>query len=141
MNAASKILMGWPHNNFRLTRILNSVSEELNSNLAPPNFVNFIKDANALGPVRFVVVAEGAILESIGKFDNLRTSQTSKGLLATLSGDDPIFECHIRLNEVKEIRLVIVEKFDKILKIIRFFGAKENVLLSAIVQENNHGIW
>jgi hypothetical protein len=33
---------------------------------------SFLADAKELGPVRFVVVGSGAILETVGSFDNLR---------------------------------------------------------------------
>ena len=83
---------------------------------------DFLADAGGLGAVRFVVVGTGAILETVGSFDNLRYADTVKGKLATVSSENPCFECHIRLGEVKEVRNVVVEKFEKILRITRFLG-------------------
>ena len=83
---------------------------------------NFLVDMKGVGAVRFVVVGAGAILETIGSFDNLRFADTTKGRLATLSNDSPCFECHIRLNEVQEVKNVIVEKFEKKLRITRFLS-------------------
>jgi Haemin-degrading HemS.ChuX domain len=82
----------------------------------------YLQECNSLGPVRFVVVGEGAILETVGSFDNLRFSETPKGLLATLSTDDPCFECHIRCFKIDHCQQVVVEKNGKTLKIMRFNG-------------------
>lgn len=82
----------------------------------------YLQECNSLGPVRFVVVGEGAILETVGSFDNLRFSETPKGLLATLSTDSPCFECHIRCFKIDHCQQVVVEKNGKTLKIMRFNG-------------------
>lgn len=39
----------------------------------------FIDDCGLLGPVRFVCMTDGAILEAVGSFDNLRYSDLPKG--------------------------------------------------------------
>lgn len=39
----------------------------------------FLGDCALLGPVRFVCMTDGAILEAVGSFDNLRYSDNSKG--------------------------------------------------------------
>ena len=98
--------------------ILNSQS---NTNL----LTEYLTDARSLGAVRFVVVGSGAILETVGSFDNLRYADTVKGKLATISSESPCFECHIRLAEVKEVRNVIVQKFEKLLRITRFLGGRD----------------
>lgn len=84
--------------------------------------VDFLRDSRDLGAVRFVVVGAGAILETIGSFENMRFSETVKGSLVTFSSDRPVFECHIRLSQVKEVQNVVVEKFEKKLRITRFLG-------------------
>ena len=84
--------------------------------------VDFLRDARDLGAVRFVVVGAGAILETVGSFENMRFAETVKGSLVTFSSDNPIFECHIRLGQVKEVQNVIVVKFEKKLRITRFLG-------------------
>ena len=84
--------------------------------------VDFLQDARNLGAVRFVVVGTGAILETVGSFENMRFAETVKGSLVTFSSDRPVFECHIRLNEVKEVQNVVVVKFEKKLRITRFLG-------------------
>lgn len=100
------------------TSDLSDSDSVLNSDL----LCDYLSDCGGLGVVRFVVVGPGAILETIGSFDNLRYADTVKGRLATVSSESPNFECHIRLNEVKEVKNVIVEKFDKKLRITRFIG-------------------
>jgi putative heme degradation protein len=94
---------------------------------------DFLTDLEAVGSVRFVVVGSGAILETVGSFQNLRYADTPKGILATVSTDSPCFECHIRLAEVKEIKNVVVEKFGKELRITRFLDCSGVTLLSAIL--------
>eukprot|EP01041_Mallomonas_annulata_P007507 gene7507-15361_t len=98
---------------------------------------DFLVDCQSLGAVRFVVVGPGAILETVGSFDNLRFSESPKGKLATLSTDLPCFECHIRVNEVKEVRHISIKKFERDLKIIRFIGMDDSSLLSAILHDVN----
>ena len=39
----------------------------------------FLGDCALLGPVRFVCITDGAILEAVGSFDNLRYSDLPKG--------------------------------------------------------------
>lgn len=39
----------------------------------------FIDDCGLLGPVRFVCMTDGAILEAVGSFDNIRYSDLPKG--------------------------------------------------------------
>lgn len=39
----------------------------------------FLADCALLGPVRFVCMTDGAILEAVGSFDNLRYSDLPKG--------------------------------------------------------------
>lgn len=39
----------------------------------------FLGDCALLGPVRFVCMTDGAILEAVGSFDNLRYSDNPKG--------------------------------------------------------------
>jgi len=102
---------------------------------------DFLQDSAALGTVRFVVVGNGAILETIGSFSNLRYSETTKGRLATLSSDNPIFECHIRLSQVKVIKMIEVSKAlptgaNKLLYVVRFLSAEGETLLSSIL----HGV-
>ncbi len=102
---------------------------ELNNN----PLAQFLGDLAAVGPVRFVVVGNGAILETVGSWSNLRYADTPKGRLATVSTDSPCFECHLRLGEVKEVNNVSVEKFGKSLRITRFLGADGATLLSSIL--------
>lgn len=96
----------------------------------------FLLDAKCLGAVRFVVVGSGAILEAVGSFDNLRYADTPKGRLATVSTESPCFECHIKLTEVKSVKNVVVQKFERQLRITRFLGADGATMLSAILHQS-----
>jgi len=92
-----------------------------------------LSDCASLGAVRFVVVGQGAILEAVGSFSNLRYADSPKGKLATVSTDEPCFECHIRLREVKSIANVKINKFNKQLCVTRFLSEDGTTLLSAIL--------
>jgi len=94
----------------------------------------YLAECSALGPVRFVVVGAGAILETVGSFSNLRFSEGVKGKLATLSTDDPCFECHIRLAECKSATHAVVEKQGRTLRVVRFLAEDgKTAHLSAIL--------
>ena len=84
-----------------------------------------------------VVVGRGAILEAEGKFHNIRYADTPKGRLATFTSvpknEKNKFELHLRVNEVKEVQLTSVVKFEKELKIIRFKDENGEILLSSIL--------
>ncbi|KAJ1414277.1 hypothetical protein B484DRAFT_454869 [Ochromonadaceae sp. CCMP2298] len=99
--------------------------------------LDFLTDSQKLGYVRFVVVGGGAILEAVGTFDNLRVSDSSKGRLATVSLEEPCFECHIRLDEVAQVKHIEVEKFERSLRVTRFLGRDGGTLLSAILHEES----
>jgi hypothetical protein len=98
------------------------VREEVAGDFQNSKLYQFLADASAVGAVRFVVVGTGAILETIGCFDNMRFSDTVKGKLITFSSENPCFECHVRVAEVKEVKNIVVEKFEKKLRITRFLG-------------------
>ncbi|EOD29843.1 hypothetical protein EMIHUDRAFT_233398 [Emiliania huxleyi CCMP1516] len=92
-----------------------------------------------LGPCRFVVQGEGAILEAVGAFEELRVSETPKGALATVSVGDS-FECHVRLKEVASASFVSKEKPDgKALHIVRLLDKEGGPLLSAILHAGPDG--
>ena len=81
------------------------------------------------------MVGSGAILETVGSFDNLRYNETPKGKLATVSTDSPCFELHIRPSNVAEIHNLVVNKFEKTLRVTRFIDAEGGTMLSAILHE------
>ena len=102
----------------------------------------FLSDCEKIGPVRFVLIGSGAILETLGSFSNLRYSETAKGSLATLSTDDPCFECHIRLTEIKHINMIETKKKigdeERLIRVARFLGGDGTSLLSAILHGETH---
>lgn len=95
----------------------------------------YLEDLQSLSTVRFVVIGNGAILETVGSFSNLRYSETTKGKLATVSTENPCFECHLRINKIAKVKNVIVTKFDKKLFISRFLSGDDTTLLSVILHE------
>jgi hypothetical protein len=98
----------------------------------------FLEDAKSLRAVRHVVQGNGAILETAGSFDTLRYSDIKdKGKLATLSSDVPLFECHIRLYEIKQVKLLEIVKFDRKLHIIRFLLDSGLTALSSILMNTD----
>ena len=106
------------------------------------SLLEYLQEAKNLGPVRFVVVGSGTILETVGSFDNLRFAETAKGILATVSTEQPNFECHIRMNEIKEIRMVEVNRGGKDMYISRFIDAQGSTVLSSILHGEQYiGEW
>ena len=101
---------------------------------------NFLMDCSTLDTCRMIVIGRGAILEAEGKFQNIRYAETPKGRLATFTTVPPkeknSFELHLRVNEVKEVQITSVVKFEKELKIIRFKDETGEVLLSSILSDN-----
>ncbi|CAM9569298.1 unnamed protein product [Choristocarpus tenellus] len=97
----------------------------------------FLEDFEILGPMRFVSVKEGAILECVGSFENFRSSDQSKGRYLTVSNESG-FECHINTDKVKSISMVTKpskdEKYE--LYITRLYDAKGDVILAALI----HGV-
>eukprot|EP00752_Nemacystus_decipiens_P002425 g2285.t1 len=97
----------------------------------------FLADCALLGPVRFVCMTEGAILEAVGSFDNLRYSDLPKGRYATVS-EGAGFECHLNCDKIKSINMVTKRSpsgtYD--LYITRFLDEAGGTLLSAML----HGV-
>ena len=86
-----------------------------------------------------MVQGEGAILEAVGAFEELRVARGPKGPLATVSVGDS-FECHVRLKEVASASFVSKEKPDgKALHIVRLLDKEGESLLSAILHEGPDG--
>ena len=63
--------------------------------------------------------------------------------IATVSSDDqtdavkgPIFETHLKLEEIKEIKNLVLDKSGKVLRITRFLNTEGATLLSCILADN-----
>lgn len=67
----------------------------------------FLADAEDLGTIRFVAISNGAVLETIGRFDYgiNEFSVPGKGDYVTLASIDKTFECHINTSKVASISL------------------------------------
>ena len=120
-----------------MIRLSSSITDvDTNTNI----LCQFLEDAKTLRAVRHVVIGAGAILETAGSFDNLRYSEIAgKGRLATLSSDIPLFECHIRLYEIREVKLLEIVKFEKKLYVIRFLLDSGTTALSSILMNTDDG--
>eukprot|EP00873_Tetraselmis_striata_P000910 jgi/Tetstr1/421174/TSEL_012216.t1 len=66
-----------------------------------------IEGLSALGPLRFICIGDGGILEVAQKFDQVSYNDIpNKGTYCTLKTDDRGFEAHIALDKVSEGKLV-----------------------------------
>jgi len=136
--------------NFSFSFVLPSTSTSTSSSIKLKNrdlnmvysLESFLDEAHSLGDQRFVVVGNGAILEATSSFNYVRYSDSPKGKLATFSerpkGETNQFELHIRLTQVHNVKFLEIEKFDKELRVIRFLGRDDVILLSCILQSDNH---
>lgn len=63
----------------------------------------FVEDCRSLGATRFIVIGDGAILESVNDFGRAISYNPipNKGTYATISTEDKSFECHINLHKVR----------------------------------------
>jgi hypothetical protein len=95
----------------------------------------FISAARELGTVRFVAVADGAVLEAVGRFDYPLAEFTvpGRGTFLTLATEDRLFECHLNASGVR--RITMSEDLTKDgsgakLPVIRFHGGGPRPMLS-----------
>ncbi len=67
----------------------------------------FIADAGELGTIRFVAVSDGAVLETIGRFDYSKKvfDIPGRGVFLTIASIDQTFECHINLTKVSQVTM------------------------------------
>ncbi|KXZ54826.1 hypothetical protein GPECTOR_4g897 [Gonium pectorale] len=89
-----------------------------------------------LGKVRFIVLGDGAILESVNDWGSVRYNEVpNRGLLATIASADKSFECHITLSKVKEVRFAKskAKAGDYDIYATRFYGEDGKVMLSTIL--------
>ncbi|KAG2490864.1 hypothetical protein HYH03_010782 [Edaphochlamys debaryana] len=99
---------------------------------------SLLDDASAagLGQVRFIVLGDGAILESVNNWGGVRYNDVpSRGTLATIASADKSFECHIVLNKVKKA-LIAKSKAkagDYDVYAIRFQGEEGKMLLTCLL--------
>lgn len=101
----------------------------------------FLEDCELLGPVRFVALTEGAILEAVGSFDNLRYTELEKGTYATVSDGDSTFEAHLNCDRVASVNMLTKPNKEGTseLYITRFSDGQGNTLLSATLHAGEGG--
>jgi len=93
--------------------------------------------AKELGTVRFIAISDGAVLETIGRFDyGMSTFNVpGKGEYITIASADRTFECHI--NKAKVARVTMATEPAKIgghdLHVMRFLRADGGLVLSCLL--------
>jgi Haem utilisation ChuX/HutX len=96
----------------------------------------FLADARELGTVRFIAVADGAVLEAVGRFDYPMAEFSPPGrddTFLTLATEDRTFECHLKASAVRRITLTVDSTKDgsgATLPVVRFFGESARPMLS-----------
>ena len=96
----------------------------------------YFEDCKALGKTRFIVIGNGAILESVSSFERVAFNEIpGKGTYATVSTEDKTFECHVNLDRVKEIKMLMTRPRvgDYDLYVSRFINDEGNPMMSAIL--------
>lgn len=97
----------------------------------------FLSDAGDLGTIRFIAISDGAVLETIGRFDYAikRFNIPNKGTYLTLASEDKTFECHI--NTAKVVAVSMSKESAKIgghdLYVIRLKNADGGIVLSCLL--------
>lgn len=98
---------------------------------------SFIRAASDLGTIRFIAIANGAVLETIGRFDYSISnfSVPNKGDYITIKNVDKTFECHINTSKVRVITMSTqpakIGGHD--LHVIRFRGEDDALMLSCLL--------
>ncbi|KAA8491156.1 hypothetical protein FVE85_9451 [Porphyridium purpureum] len=101
--------------------------------------LEFMHDAGQLGTLRFIVISDGAVLETIGRLDYTKTPfDTPLGEYVTVASTDKLFECHVNCSKVSKVTLSTepAKQGGHMLHVIRFKGADEQArpLLSCLLQ-------
>lgn len=68
---------------------------------------SFLREAAALGTLRFVAVSRGAVLETIGRLDYATSTfhAPGRGHFVSVAAPDRLFECHINVDQVHAVSL------------------------------------
>ena len=109
----------------------------------------FLEELAQLGEMRFIVNAEGAVLEAVGTWTHLRESAngppgaTPTRLLtfSTTLGEMSPFECHVKAESVHSVEMVNVQKGSKELHIIRLKSEAGTTLLSSLLHAGRDGLY
>uniref|UniRef100_A0A6U1NZN9 Uncharacterized protein n=1 Tax=Fibrocapsa japonica TaxID=94617 RepID=A0A6U1NZN9_9STRA len=106
-----------------------------------PRLEKFFQDSSLLGAVRFVVVTDGAILETVGSYENMKINDLDKGKFATFKNSDKSFECHVNMDEVAKITMSTknAKQGDRILYITRFYDNADKLILSSMLHPEEEG--
>jgi len=122
--------------NFGNQKLFLSSKSDIASLVGAKRAQKFLEDSALLGPIRFVVKNENAILEAVGSYDTVKFKDSDKGPLASLVSDDKTFECHIYLDEIKRIEMVTKDhkSGERLMYITRLFNKDEKPILTGLLQ-------
>mmetsp|Transcript_16000 Transcript_16000/g.24220 ORF Transcript_16000/g.24220 Transcript_16000/m.24220 type:complete len:195 (+) Transcript_16000:88-672(+) len=115
---------------------LSMTADDIGSLEPTARLKRFLEDCAFLGPVRFIVRNEAAILESVGLYEKVAYKDTENGQLASLMSDDKSFECHVYINKVGRIEMVSKEAKDQergMMYITRVFDKDSQPMLSMLL--------
>ncbi|CAM9539886.1 unnamed protein product [Heterosigma akashiwo] len=116
---------------------LSMTADDIDSLEPTARLKRFLEDCAFLGPVRFIVRNEAAVLESAGFYgEKISYLDTEDGQLASLMSDDKSFECHVYINKVGRIEMVSKEAKDQergMMYITRVFDKDSQPMLSMLL--------
>lgn len=95
-----------------------------------------LEDCSELGRCRFIVLGDGAILESVGTFVRPKyTDVPKRGVLATISSEDKAFECHVYLSKLRQAKIVksAAKQGGYDIYATRFLGEDGKLLMSCLL--------
>lgn len=97
----------------------------------------FLDDLQFLGEMRFITVGDTAILETVAEIDAVNFKDQPDGTtMATLKSTDASFEAHLRLQELKKVRMEATPKGDRTLYAIRFLDRDDEPALVCLLHAN-----
>jgi len=122
-------------------RLARCQSQAASGPTSTANVRTFLEAASAsnLGKVRFIVMGQGAILESVAEWKGCKyTDIPGKGTLATISTPDKSFECHLYISQLKTVKLAKSQARGATHDVygIRFTGAEGQMLLTCVLHGN-----
>mmetsp|Transcript_6101 Transcript_6101/g.18436 ORF Transcript_6101/g.18436 Transcript_6101/m.18436 type:complete len:162 (+) Transcript_6101:121-606(+) len=111
---------------------------------APPDgsvahrLLQFFDEARDLGTIRFVCVSDGAVIETIGRFDYSAVYNDVRGGLLSLVSPDRLFELHVSTAKLAKITLSKerAKIGDHDIYVIRLKRPDEGIILSALLMWN-----
>lgn len=105
----------------------------------PTSLTNFLVDTEDLGTMRFISISNGAVLETVGRFDYGKkefTNSKSGDRYLSIASAEQTFELHLNLTTIA--RLTLSKEESRIgghtIYVIRMWRADEQLALSCMLQ-------